>query len=239
MASFGPWLCDHLGVSYVRWDAFVYWPGLLGKGWVSLPYLHRVWIPTSYGAQGKGVGEVPVMSENKQKPDAMPAWLCGYLHPTPLPLPFMAPPPPLRPTGAPADATGGAGAGAGAGADAPAGVAVGQAPKRGCVTALSGLPASQWQTLPVLELIYQRNKPAEAPKVRGVGGFGCAGCVRVLVACVFCFFLPCEARVLVAVLRVSWALLFVVLSPWNLLPAPPPAFSPPDYPCCVFALCAL
>lgn len=32
------------------------------------------------------------------------------------------------------------------------------------MTALSGLPASQWQTLPVLELIYQRNKPAEAPK---------------------------------------------------------------------------
>ncbi len=41
-------------------------------------------------------------------------------------------------------------------------------PRSGCKTALSGLPASQWQTLPVLELIYQRNKPSEPPKVPSV-----------------------------------------------------------------------
>ena len=40
-----------------------------------------------------------------------------------------------------------------------------QDPAAGCAIAFSGVPASQWRNLPVMDLIYQRNKPKEAPKV--------------------------------------------------------------------------
>ncbi len=38
-------------------------------------------------------------------------------------------------------------------------------PADGCTVAFSSVPVSQWKNLPVMELIYQRNKPTEPPKV--------------------------------------------------------------------------
>ncbi|MDR3738208.1 MAG: hypothetical protein P4L40_04225, partial [Terracidiphilus sp.] len=65
---------------------------------------------------------------------------------------------------------GGVGEGKGEETQGPAkrkreGDAILQSPAVGCTVAFSGVPASQWKNLPYMDIIQQRNKPTQPPKV--------------------------------------------------------------------------